>query len=275
MCLIAHVAAAQSDVVVKTYPVYASQPDALVEALKDLLSPKAKVVFFKSGRQIIVTGPASDQELAAALFKDINVPSRNVRMDVIIRQEGATSDSEASLTGSGKVQMTKMGTSYPVNQKPTLKNQSGAESDNALQTLVVQNGAEGRIFVGADVPFADWLIAMGQQWGYAEQNFKFRPVGSSLVVQPQITGGGGLITVTLTPELSCLEEGSGKLERVRYTRVATQVTIADGATIDLGGVGKDKEFYNKFLVGVARGGESRSVQIQLTAHIQGLQGKTE
>jgi hypothetical protein len=192
---------------------------------------------------------------------------------VTIRQEGATSDFEASVTGSGKVQMTKKGTSYQVNLKPTLKNQSGTESDNALQTLVVQSGTEGRIFVGADVPFAEWLVSRGQQWGYAEQSIKWRPVGSSLVVQPQITGGGGLITVTLTPELSCLEEGSGRLERVRYTRVATQVTIADGATIDLGGVGKDQEFYNKFLVGVARGGERRSVQIQLTAHIQDLQSR--
>jgi len=171
--------------------------------------------------------------------------------------------------------VTPKGAGYKVKLNPKFKNQSGTTSENARQTLLIQSGLEGRIFVGEDVPFADWLIAQAQQWGYVNvpltQEFKMRPIGSSLVVLPQI-GAGGLVTVTLTPELSCLVEGD-KLQRVRYTKVATQVTIRDGATIDLGGVKKDNSFYNRFLMGMGSGGTRSSVQIQLTVHIQDAQGR--
>jgi type II secretory pathway component GspD/PulD (secretin) len=263
---------AQNDRVVRAYPVYGSQPDAMVQILKDTLSDKASVAYVRSVGKIIVTAPESDQEVATALLKETNVPAKNVRIDVNIRQEGASSETEASVGGSGKVVVSKAGASYKVRLNPSLQSQSGTESDNANQTVMVQSGNEGRIFVGEEVPFSEWLIEIGREWGYVEQNFKLRPVGSSLVVLPQIAAGG-LIVVTLTPELSCLAEGTGKMERIRYTRMATQVTIANGATLDLGGVGKDKDFYNKFLVGMSQGGERRSVQIKLTANIQDPQGQ--
>lgn len=266
----------QEDRIVRTYPVFSSQSADVVATLKDVLSEKAKVVFHRAGSQIIVTAPQGDQDVAAAILKELSRPAQNVRIDIRILQEGTTSDAGAAVDGDGRVVVRRTDTGYNVRVNPSVRNQSGSESDNATQTLVMQSGSEGRIFVGDDVPFADWLIGVGRQWGYVteaqQQQFRMRSIGSSLVVLPQVAAGG-LIAVTLTPELSCLVEGRRQFERVRYTRVATQVTVADGATIELGGVGKNQEFYNKFLVGVSSSGEQRSVRISLTAHIQNPQGQ--
>jgi type II secretory pathway component GspD/PulD (secretin) len=276
MSLIVLTALAQGDLSVKTYPVHPAQAADIVEALNSMLSTNAKVVFLKASGQIIVTAPQADQTMTAALLKEVSTgPTRNVRIDVTILQEGASSETSAALNGSGKVVVTPKGVGYNIKLNPKLKSQSETTSDNARQTLLIQSGKEGRIFVGEDVPFAEWLIAQAQQWGYVNvpltQEFKMRPIGSSLVVLPQV-GAGGLITVTLTPELSCLVENK-KWERVRYTRVATQVTIRDGATIDIGGAVKDQDFYSRFLAGMGKGGTRTSVQVKLTAHIQDPQGR--
>jgi len=275
--LVVLTALAQGDLEVKTYPVHPAQATDIVDALKDVLSTNARVVFLKSSGKIVVTGPQADQDMTATLLKEVSAgPAQNVRIDVTIWQEGASADTSASLNGSGKVVVTQKGTSYNIKLNPKIKSQSDTTSENARQTLLIQSGMEGKIFVGQDVPFADWLLAQAQTWGYVgpafgQQEFKWRPVGSSLVVLPQI-GAGGLINVTLTPELSVLVEGD-KLQRVRYVKAATQVTVADGATIDIGGATKDSEFYSKFLVGMGKGGGHSTVQISLTVHTQDPQGQ--
>jgi hypothetical protein len=65
--------------------------------------------------------------------------------------------------------------------------------------------------------------------------------------------------------LSGLSDDGGR--SIRYTRAATEVTVRDGQTFELGGLGGRNDFLSKFLVGVDRRGNTRSLKITATPHI--------
>jgi hypothetical protein len=53
----------------------------------------------------------------------------------------------------------------------------------------------------------------------------------------------------------------------KITELATEVEVADGRTIQIGGLGKHAEFYDRFLVGFNQDGSTQSLSITLTPHI--------
>lgn len=253
------------EAVVRAYPLRSSKVDELVSILKDVLSANAKVTYQPSVGHIIIVGTEQDHKLAADLIAAIGAPSANVRLDVAIRNIGAESSGEASLGGEGEVEISREGTSYKFRMKPSARARSMASDSLSLQTLVIQDGAEGSIFVGQEVPYIDWLYEFGRSAGYIQENFEMRRVGASLVATPRVLPGG-LVEVTLTPELTGFVEG--RLDRIRYTGVATRVIVADGGSVEIGGFGENSEFYDKFLVGLDRRGAKRKVAISLSVRVQ-------
>ena len=55
---------------------------------------------------------------------------------------------------------------------------------------------------------------------------------------------------------------------MRFSAVQTEVIATDGESIDLGGLGNNSEFYQRFLVGVGKGGATESLRIRLVPRIQ-------
>ena len=62
----------------------------------------------------------------------------------------------------------------------------------------------------------------------------------------------------------------GKPYEVRFTQVASEVTVDSGQTIQLGGFVQNQEFYSKFLIGLDSRGTQGRIDILLTPQIQGL-----
>jgi type II secretory pathway component GspD/PulD (secretin) len=258
-------AAAAEQAVMKVYPV--SVPDAadLVEAVKLLAGPDGKVIHDKAGCRFFVSAPPDAHRQIADLLKEANVPLRNVRIDVVIDDSGSGSEAGIGATGSGEVTVTPGGTDFRARVSPFARRRTDTSTSSVQQTLMVRDGGEASIRVGHEVPFEETLVGYGRQWGYIEKHVTMRSVGSSLCFSPRILAGGPLISLRITPELSGLADGH--MQTVKYTRTATEVTVKDGETLTLGGLGESRDFYSKFLIGVDRQGNRRQLRITATPHI--------
>ena len=251
----------------KTYPLRTSADDAavVIAAVKELLGPNRQVFHIKAENQLLVSATGEEHKQIEALLKEVNVPAPNVRLDVTFREIGAQTDTAASANVSGNVVVTKHGSSSTVKIRPELRNQTTGMDSLNQQTLVVMSGREASIQVSQDVPFYEWFMAFGQQWGIIEQKLIMEKVGSFLTAVPQVVGRGPMISVTLTPELR--ELAGTSRQRIKFKRVSTTITVEDGATITIGGNTDHKEFYEKFLIGGSASGTRRTLNITLTARI--------
>jgi len=254
----------------KTYPLQTSDIDLTQQVLKELLGDKRQVFYQKQQNQIIVSATAEEHKQIEAVLADINVPSPNVQLDIVTTLVGSSSDTRLGAKGgSGNVQVTKDGTKVHYKIKPEARAQSAGASSLTKQTLVVTSGKEASLTVAQEVPFYEYIIQKGKDWnlieGVIEKDILTERTGAFLVARPQVIGTGPMINVTLIPEIRVLV--GTKRQRIQFTRVQTTVTVRDGETITLGGVGEIGDFYDKFLVGLDEGGNRKSMSITLTPHI--------
>jgi hypothetical protein len=267
--LLSSLAWAEEPRVFRAYPLYTPEATSLVEVARSVLGAGGKVIYDRSGGRLLILATSNGHQQVAAVLKEVNVIPPNVRIDYALGQSGTATRSEAGVSGAGEVVVTPDGTSWKGKVAPHVQHRTAEQTASMRQTLLIQSGGEGVLFIGSEVPFVTWLVQMGRQWGYIEQNVEMRKVGAMLRVQPRVIGNGPLVTIRLTPELSDL---SGDARRtVRFVNVATEVTVKDGETISVGGLGQNQEFSEKFLVGVDRGGRQSRLDLTLTPHIEGVQ----
>jgi len=258
--------------VLRTYPLGGKDHEGLKEVVEELVGKGGRVIYYKQGDQLIVSTTDDKHKVIAAVVK--NTPDkrvdaakmpRNIRIDVHFIETTREKRYGGRVEASGKVKVTRRGTRTHYKFSPSVHGRSSTGSMNARQTLVVRNGGTARLKVGEEVPFYEWLMDYSFANQYIEQRFEMREVGASLLVEPTLIGDGPLIQVKLIPEMSGLV--NGQVNRIRYKQVATDVTVRDGGTITIGGLAKNKEFYEKFLAGAERGGFSSGLNITLSARI--------
>jgi hypothetical protein len=152
--------------------------------------------------------------------------------------------------------------------RPRIESSRATTRGRTVQQLLVMSGGEAAIAVAEDVPYADWFWTWGGNhglWpeGTWRQGTSWQQVGASLVVQPLVLQDGR-IRVRLTPRFSYF------LDRRRQTtdvqELATEVVVREGEEIDVGGVPMhDREFLERFLIGVDRSGSTQQMVIRLKA----------
>jgi len=255
----------------KAYPVFPARAPAMVEVIQEMIGSEGKVIYDGSASQLLVSATPEAHSKIVAILEEVNVPVRNVRIDVLISEHTRNSSSALGLDGSGDIVVRPHGSSAEVTLSPKFDARTATMNSDVRQTLVVQSGSEGTLRIGEDVPFEEWLIEFGRRYGYIEKHIVFEHVGSYLRMQPRIVGDGPYISILLTPELSGLV--NGRRRRIRFAGVATQLTVRDGDTFTLGGVERHRDFYDRFLIGTSRSGQDQHVEIKATPHIVGLGGE--
>ncbi len=133
-------------------------------------------------------------------------------------------------------------------------------SEYTKQHIVVTDGLSASIRVGEDVPFVNYYVDYLFKNGYIEtREIVFKEVGTSLKVTPKIRGS--VIEITLTPEISAVIDQKKKIIDVK--RLSTTVMAADGQSISIGGLIKDKDFSGMFF----KSSQSSNLDIILTPRI--------
>jgi type II secretory pathway component GspD/PulD (secretin) len=255
----------------QNYPIFTPDVEALVKMTQSMGAKDDRILYDKSSSQILVYASPEVHANIKAILKDVNVLPKNVMLEVVIHEAGKSASAAATLGLAGKVTISRSGTHSRMSASPSISSRTSKSDQMTSQKLLLRSGSEAVISVGTEVPFLSYLLVLGRDWGYLQPEIEIKQVGASLRAKAVVVGDTDIVTVTLTPELSGLV--GSKITRIRYTKVATTVSIRNGETITLGSFGNNKGFYNKFLAGFERGNKSKAANITLTANIQQPTGR--
>ena len=256
--------------VLKTYPVGFADPSNAMEVVRAALGGDGRVFFDGSTHRLMVLAPSNRHDMVAAVVKELNVPPRNVRIEVRYRGQGVNTEQEASVSGGGAVVVGQGPTRSTIRIQPRVVDSLTTVNSSTAQQILVLSGQPASIFVGENVPHLQWIMDYGYRCGLLTQQLEWQQVGATLVAEPFVIGDGPAIRLRLTPELS--GRVNGDPYHTRFTTVATEVVVTDGVPFTLGGLNENKEFYSRFLVGRSRSGSSQNLDIELTVHIVPVEG---
>lgn len=265
----------------KAYPLQTPETGSLLEAAKSLLGEDGNIFYHRTTHQFLVSATTAGHERIAGMLAAANRPAPNVRIDIHRKETGRTVRMGGSVTPSGEITVTRTNITGRGHADVSIHANSVTQDEDMTQSLVVRSGSEGTFFVGEEVPFVQDLTRIGLQhgqligWGQVVDvpQVEWRSVGASLRLQATVLDNGPLVHIAITPELSGLVDDPadadrrGNLRRIRFSTMTTEVTVRDGQTISLGGLVKDRSFYEKFLIGVDHEGNQSNLDITLTPRI--------
>jgi type II secretory pathway component GspD/PulD (secretin) len=263
LCLAAASGLAAAERTFKAYPLVRPPSEETLQAFKDLVGDRGNVTYDRSGLRLFVSAEPATHSNLVAFIRDVDRVGRNVRIEVTMRETGRSRASGIGLGGAGGLVVSGGNATVVGSVALNAHNTSSRTSGMTQQTLVTMEGGSASLTVGEDVPFYEqWLVQWGYNYGYWQQQVTVQRVGASLVIEPLVSADGKLVTVKLVPTVSALVDGQP--QRIKLTQVATEVTVANGGTITLGGLNEHRDFYNRFLVGVDAGGQTRTLDIKMT-----------
>jgi type II secretory pathway component GspD/PulD (secretin) len=251
----------------EAYSTAFTDPSAAEQMIRSIVGEDGNVAVDARGQRLLVMTTDERHAQIAAMMKKLNVPPKNVRIDVHFAGGGASHEAEASVSGDGQVVYEDGVTHGTIRIKPRILNETTTTSSDVLQTLMVASGREGALRVGEEVPYVEWIMDYGYSHGILAQRVNWQRVGASLLVEPTVVGDGPTIRVRITPQLSGLVDG--RPMQTRFASVATEVYVTDGQTFPIGGLDQHRDFYSRFLVGRSRSGSAETLTISLTPHIVG------
>jgi type II secretory pathway component HofQ len=251
----------------ESYPVGFADAASVEQMARAIVGADGTALVDAKSARLLVLTTDERHALIREMVNRLNLPPRNVRIDVNFKNASKASERELSVSGSGAVIVGEGGTAGHIALQPKIVDLTAGASSDVTQTLLVASGREGILRVGESVPYLEWFADYGLRHGYITQRVNWQNVGAQLVVEPTIVGDGPMIRVRLTPELSGMVDGQPL--RTKFSRVATEVTVQDGQTFQIGGLGQDAEFYSRFLIGSANSDRREKLEIFLTPRIAG------
>jgi type II secretory pathway component GspD/PulD (secretin) len=217
------------------------------------------VLVDRAGGRLLVRATAEQHQAVAAALAVADAPVPNIRIELTVDDATTTRQTEAGVRGSGTVQIGTGGTSYDLRIQPQLSHQKGEQSTATRQQLLLRSGGEAQLFVGEEVPFQEWLIQYGRNWGYLESRTVIERVGAALSVQARVLGDGSGVAIRLVPELTGFV--GGRRQRIAMTQAAVEVTGQSGQPLEIAAFGQHADLYNRYLAGIARSRSARQMRM--------------
>ncbi len=247
----------------KTYPLDPNN-EALLATVRTLAGKEGIVTPDRANSRLLVIATAERHAQIKAAVPTLAVVPRNVQVTVHFQQAGRHQQSGVTVGGRGTLQP-ETHQRGNVRVRVSALNNTTTTSDDTAQLLTVSSGRTASLFVGKEVPYLDFLSEYLVSHRVLAERIAWERVGAQLVVQPTIIGDGPNISIKLFPQLSGTV--AGKPYTRQFIELATEVEVADGRTLQIGGLGQHAAFYNRFLVGVQQDGTTQSLGISLTPHI--------
>ncbi|HET6899201.1 MAG TPA: secretin N-terminal domain-containing protein [Vicinamibacteria bacterium] len=254
----------------RVYDLGLNDPAVATEIIRGLLSPEGRVYPDPAQHRLVVSDRPDVHARVAEAMKTLNVPPRNIRIEVSARME--RTDRQRQLDASGTVAEGPVHASVGRRPPPQTGVVIGGQDSrsrttvNARQQLLVLSGGRASLTVAEEVPYSEWLYTWGVGHGLWAQNVVWQQVGTSMVVEPRVLGNGTIL-VRLTPRFDYRAGGSS--QTVDVTELSTEVIVRAGEEIALGGVPfRDTDFRERFLAGIDESGQTARVDMSLRATVE-------
>lgn len=247
------------------YPVGDTDLAAAEQVVRSVLTADDTVARDEKGKRLLIMASEARHRKVADIIAKLNPPARNIRIQVKFRGTSRREEREASVRGQGQVVLSTGGSSGTIKLQPRVINELSTGQSDTTQLLLVASGREASLRVGEEVPYLDWVNDYGLSHGWITQRITWQRVGASLIVQPTLIGDGPDLRIRIIPELSGTV--NGKPERIRFAEAATELIARDGQPLALAGFDQHRDFYDRFLVGLRKGGQAESLSIELTPQV--------
>lgn len=260
--------AASSVMRVEVYPLGLVDFELAEKIASEIVSKEGKLIPDKPGNRLIVLETSERHATLQNALTKLNVPPKHIRIRVAFQDNSAESRRAIQVGGRASIDgvTVKTGPQSRSSSVTVVGDQSDATTTSLVQQeLLVISGGKARLFVGQEVPYADWFWSWGLQRGLWGGGVQWRDVGARMVVEPYVLDRR--IRLRLTPEFSYLLDGQRMTTAIEA--LTTEVIVEDGQEVDLGGLPtENREFTSRFLTGSTHMGEKRSLRIRLQAAIE-------
>lgn len=238
--------------------------DTIADLAKTALSEGSRLAVDAPRRRLLIWATESEHSQIAELTRVVAAPPPMVRIEVHRRAAGRLRELAFEAGMAGTVVASADSATENVVVRPRIQSHAGDSTEELVQTITVLSGRSASLQIGEEVPYLEWLQQCAVTWGMTLAAVRWRAVGASLAVKPTVIGQGPSrrILIRLVPELSGVSE-TGPL-RWRFERVATELVVTPGETVQFSGSSAHVEFYDRFMVGIRRGGRHDNIELRLT-----------
>lgn len=236
----------------------------LLAAFTTLVGDTGKVIYTPGSLRLLVNATDAGHAQVESLIHELGLdrPPRNVRIDVSTRRAIQNQTSGGGVVINGGVVIDPSGPQFSGKATGGLMHRSTDSNQLATQTIVTSEGHSASIFVGEEAARVTWMLDWGHRHGLIEQDVTMERVGAHLTVTPRVSVDGQLITVRLMPQLSAFVNGDPW--RINFTEVATEVTVQNGASIQIGGLAQRGDAFTQFLTAGGKTAGSDVMDMTLT-----------
>ncbi len=261
----AAVEAEESAKVLRTFFLQTVAFAEIEDLLRAVRSPSGHLHFIESRNMVLVYDKPAVARHMQMLLQQIDRAPVNIRISVVFDESFEGGESGIGLTQGGLVVTRERGGGTRVEGTGTLAatDRTRRGRSETTQFLLVRDDRPARIWVGKTVAQPVWTFAYGLRRGWWRQETDYQNIGASLWIHPRRIGDGR-IRVEVYPVLT-LEGRDARTIEAR--ELSTEVVVADGGTIELGGLDEEKREVYRQLFGVGQVFDGRRLTIRLQAEI--------
>ncbi|HZV61102.1 MAG TPA: secretin N-terminal domain-containing protein [Methylophilaceae bacterium] len=207
---------------------------------------------------IIRTTPERLAEIEQVV-SNLDVGSRNIRIEVSHDRSLQTEDRELSASGRGRVGDTEVVIGRPGRRSGArieMNRGSSRSSQQGSQFLTVMDGASAFIEVGQSVPYTQVFT---QRYAIVQQTTDFQDITTGFAVRPRYIGDE--VEVEITPRIATLNTGGF----IDFDTLSTRMRVKPGVWFDLGGSMRSRDEVSSAILssGSSNASESSALMIKV------------
>ncbi len=235
------------------------------DMLEAVRSPSGHLHFIESRNMVLIYDNPAVVRHMELLLQRIDRAPVNIRISVAFDESFEAGESGIGLTQGGVVVTRERGGGTRVEGTGTLAatDRTRRGRSETTQFLMVRDDRPARIWAGKTVAQPVWTFEYGLRRGWWQQETVYQNIGASLWIHPRRIGEDR-IRVEVYPVLTL----EGRTPRTIEAReLSTEIVVADGGTIELGGLDEEKREAYRQLFGVGQVFDGRRLTIRLQAEI--------
>ncbi len=230
-----------------------------------VISPSGVILFIDSRNSVLVYDRPGVIRHVEKVVEKLHQPPVNIRITVAFDETFDKSESDIGLANRGIVITRERGGKIEVPGDVSIIGSAGTRSGRSetTQFLMTREDHPAEIWAGESVARPVWTFDYGVRRGWWRREIEYQDIGASLWIHPRVVGDNQIM-VEVYPRITV--EGRNPLS-VSARELSTRVVVADGGTVQIGGLDEEQREVYRQLFGIGRVFNGRRLAVSLSAEI--------